>query len=164
MLSTAKLFSRKVFPVDTESVDTKTSFMSMVQILLSYNYLWFQQLINAITLYFNLHLKICYVSCSVVSDSFATPWTVACQAPLIHGILEARITSRQPVPSPGDLPDPGIEPKFPALQAYSLLSEPDGKPQNLLNRTFFSRLFVFFLSQMVICPFIYLNPSVLDGS
>ena len=92
MLSTAKLFSRKVFPVDTESVDTKTSFMSMVQILLSYNYLWFQQLINAITLYFNLHLKICYVSCSVVSDSFATPWTVACQAPLIHGILQARIT------------------------------------------------------------------------
>jgi len=36
--------------------------------------------------------------------------------------------SELPFPSPGDLPDPGIEPVSPALQADSLLSEPPGKP------------------------------------
>ena len=36
--------------------------------------------------------------------------------------------SKQPFPSLGDLPDPGIEPRSPALQADSLLSEPPGKP------------------------------------
>ena len=36
--------------------------------------------------------------------------------------------SRLPFPSPGDLPEPGIEPRSPALQADSLLSEPPGKP------------------------------------
>ena len=39
-----------------------------------------------------------------------------------HGILQARI------PSPGELPNPGIEPRSPALQADSLLAEPQGKP------------------------------------
>ena len=37
-----------------------------------------------------------------------------------------------PFPSPGDLPDPGIEPKSPTLQADALPSEPPGKPQNLV--------------------------------
>ena len=50
-------------------------------------------------------------------DSFATPWTVACQA-LLSIVF----------PSPGDLPDPGIEPESPALQPDSLPSEPPGKP------------------------------------
>ena len=39
-----------------------------------------------------------------------TPWTVACQAPLSMGILQARYWSGLPYPTPGDLPDPGIEP------------------------------------------------------
>ena len=38
--------------------------------------------------------------------------------------------SQLPLSPPGDLPDPGIEPKSPALQAGSLLSEPPRKPQN----------------------------------
>ena len=38
--------------------------------------------------------------------------------------------SGQLVPSPGDLPNPGIEPRAPTLQADSLLSEPPGKPKN----------------------------------
>ena len=38
------------------------------------------------------------------------------------------------IPSPGDLPDPGIEPGFPALQAESLLSEPPGKPKGDWNQ------------------------------
>ena len=46
----------------------------------------------------------------------------------VHGILQARILERVVIPSPGDLPDPGFEPRPPALQADSLLSEPPGKP------------------------------------
>ena len=42
----------------------------------------------------------------------------------VHGILQARIWSGLPFPSPGDLPNPGIEPKSPALKANSLPSEP----------------------------------------
>ena len=38
--------------------------------------------------------------------------------------------SGQPFPSPGDLPNPGIKPRSPALQAASLLAEPQGKPKN----------------------------------
>ena len=41
----------------------------------------------------------------------------------VHGILQARILEWLPFPSPGDLPDPGIEPRSPALQADSLTSE-----------------------------------------
>ena len=40
----------------------------------------------------------------------------------VHGILQARI-----LPSPGDFPDPGIDPKSPPLQVDSLLTEPPGK-------------------------------------
>ena len=47
----------------------------------------------------------------------------------IHGILQASILL--PCPSPEDLPEPGIEPGCPALQADSLPSEPPGKPQIL---------------------------------
>ena len=46
----------------------------------------------------------------------------------VHGILQARILSGLPFPSPGDFPDPGIKPGFPALQADSLPSESPGKP------------------------------------
>ena len=46
----------------------------------------------------------------------------------LHGILQARILERLPFPSPGDLPDPGIEPGSPELQAEALTSEPPGKP------------------------------------
>ena len=45
----------------------------------------------------------------------------------VHGILQARILEWVPFPSPGDLPDPGIEPRSPALEADALTSEPPGK-------------------------------------
>ena len=52
----------------------------------------------------------------------------------------------EPFPSPGDLPNPGIEPRSPALQAYSLPAEPPGKPKNtgvgslsLLQRNFLTQ-------------------------
>ena len=51
------------------------------------------------------------------------PWTVAHQAPLSMGFSRQEHWSRLPFPSPGDLPDPGIEPKSPALQADSLPTE-----------------------------------------
>ena len=59
---------------------------------------------------------------------FATPWTVAYQAPLSMGFSRQECWSRLPFPSPGDLPDPGIEPRSPTLLADALQSEPPGKP------------------------------------
>ena len=57
---------------------------------------------------------------------FATPWTVACQAPPSMGFSRQEYWSGLPFPSTGDLPNPGIEPRSPALQADSLPSEPPG--------------------------------------
>ena len=59
---------------------------------------------------------------------FATPWAVAYQALLSMGFSRQEYWSGLSFPSPGDRPDPGIEPGSPALQAYSILSEPPGKP------------------------------------
>ena len=53
----------------------------------------------------------------------ATPWTVAYQAPLSMGFSRQEYWSGLPFPSLGDLPDPGIKPGSPALQADSLLTE-----------------------------------------
>ena len=58
---------------------------------------------------------------------FVTPWTVACQAPLSMGFSRQEYWSGLPFPSPGDLPNSGIEPRSPALQADALFSEPPGK-------------------------------------
>ena len=58
---------------------------------------------------------------------FATPWTIAHQAPPSMGLSRQEYWSGLPFPSPGDLPDPGIEPRSPALQADALTSEPPGK-------------------------------------
>ena len=48
----------------------------------------------------------------------------------VHGILQARILEWVAFPFSGDLPNPGIEPRSPALQADSLPAEPQGKPKN----------------------------------
>ena len=58
---------------------------------------------------------------------FATPWTVAYHTPST-GFSRQENWSGLPFSSPGDLPDPGIEPRSPALQAEALPSEPPGKP------------------------------------
>ena len=57
-------------------------------------------------------------------------WTVAHQAPSSKGLSRQEYWSGLPCPLPGDLPNPGIEPRSPALQADSLLSEPPRKPKN----------------------------------
>ena len=53
---------------------------------------------------------VCVLSCVQL---FATPWTVACQAPLPMGFSRQEYWSGLPFPAPGDLPDPGIEPTSP---------------------------------------------------
>ena len=66
-----------------------------------------------------------------MSDSLrphATPWTVAYQAPPSMEFSRQEYWSGLPFPSPGDLPDPGMEPRSPTLQADALPSEPPGKP------------------------------------
>ena len=70
---------------------------------------------------------------SVVSDSFVTPWTVACQAPLSMGFSrQEEYWSGLPFPSPGDLPDPGTEPASPVLAGRFFTTEPPGKPKYLV--------------------------------
>jgi len=59
---------------------------------------------------------------------FVTLWTVVYQAPLSMAFSRQEYWSELPFPSPGDLPNPGIKPRSPALQADSLPSEPPGKP------------------------------------
>ena len=65
----------------------------------------------------------CYGLVAKSCLTLATPWTIACQVPLSMGISRQEYWSRLPFPSPGDLPHPGIERGFPALQANSLPTE-----------------------------------------
>ena len=64
---------------------------------------------------------------------FATPWTVAYQAPRSMGFSRQEYWNGLPFPSPGDLPNPGIKPRSSALQTDALPSEPLGKPRILHN-------------------------------
>ena len=83
-----------------------------------------------------IHMHACIISMvgwlvGLVAKScltLATPWTVARQAPLSMGFSRQAYWSGLPFPSPGDLPNPGIEPGPPALQADSLPTELQGKP------------------------------------
>ena len=59
---------------------------------------------------------------------FATPWTIAHQAPLSMGFSRQEYRSGLPFPSPRDLPNPGIKPGSPTLWVELLPSEPPGNP------------------------------------
>ena len=74
-------------------------------------------------------MVVCTCVLSLVQFS-ATLWTIACQAPLPMGFPKQEYWSGLPFPSPGDLPDTGIEPGSPTLQADALPSEPLGKPKD----------------------------------
>ena len=76
----------------------------------------------------NLRLPISKVKLLSCVRFFATPWTVAYQAPPSMGFSRQEYWNGLPFPSPGALPDPGIEPGSPALQADALPSEPPAKP------------------------------------
>ena len=71
---------------------------------------------------------------------FAIPWTVVYQASLSMGFSRQEYCSGLPFPSPGDLPDPGIEPRSPALQADALPSETSGKPNGNSERLYLGGL------------------------
>ena len=78
------------------------------------------------------------LSCSVVSYSFVTPWTMARQAPLSVGFPRQEYWSGLPLPNPGDLPNPGIEPMSlasPAFVGRFFTTAPPGKP-HMIWRTF----------------------------
>ena len=79
---------------------------------------------------------------------FATPWTVAYQAPLSVGFSGQEYWSGLPFPSPGDLPNPGIKPRSPALWPDALPSEPPGKTMKQ-NEMFFWNALVFSMIQWV---------------
>ena len=61
-------------------------------------------------------------------SDFATPWTVAHQAPLSMGFPRQEYWSGLPFPPPGNLPNPGIEPVSLALAGRFFTTEPPGKP------------------------------------
>ena len=72
-----------------------------------------------------MHVHACVLS---HVQLFATPWTVAHQAPLSMGFLRQKYWSVLPFPSSEDLPNPGIKPGSPALSADALPSEPPESP------------------------------------
>ena len=63
-----------------------------------------------------------------MSDSFVTPWTIACQALLSMGFPRQKYWNGLPFPSAGDLSSPGIEPTSPALAGGYSTTQPPGKP------------------------------------
>ena len=85
-------------------------------------------------------------SCSVMSDSFANPWTVSCQAPLAMGFSRQEYWSGLPFPPPGDLPDLGLALMFLTLVGRSLTTEPPGEPK--YSRCLLLNYFVYY---MVVC-------------
>ena len=62
-----------------------------------------------------------YISVAQLYLTVSTPWTIACQAPLSMDFSRQEYWSGLPCSSPGDLPDPGIKPWSPALQADSTI-------------------------------------------
>ena len=71
--------------------------------------------------------------------TLVTLWTIDYQAPLSMGLVRQEYWSRLPFPSPG-IPDPGIRPRSPALQADSLLTEPPGKSHRGVTYKFIRQL------------------------
>ena len=100
--------------------------------------------------YILLHICVCVCVCVCKFLSyvqlFATLWIVAWQAPLSMVFSRQEHQSGSPFPSPGDLPNPGIELGSPTLQADSLLSEPPGKPAYILHIHFILLYIIYILN------------------
>ena len=81
-------------------------------------------------IYICIHTHVCLCVCTQSLSCiwlFASPWTVACQAPLSMEFSRKEYWSGLPFPPPGDLPDLGIEPSSPALAGRFFTTEPPGK-------------------------------------
>ena len=74
--------------------------------------------------------EMCVCSVPQMCWLFAAPWTAAHQAPPSTEFSRPEYWSRYPFPSPGDIPNPETEPRFPTLQVNSLPAEPQEKPKN----------------------------------
>ena len=89
-----------------------------------------------------VHVYVSYTSVKVkvlatqLCPTLCDPTDCSCQVPLSMEFSRQEYWSGLPFPSPGDLPDPGREARSPALQAYSLLSEPPGNPHLILKYEF----------------------------
>ena len=77
------------------------------------------------------YLLVRVLSCSVMSDSLRPPWTPH-QAPLSVKLFRQEYWTRLPFPSPGNLPNQGIEPVSPALADRFFTTAPPGKPKCFL--------------------------------
>ena len=77
-------------------------------------------------------LPVCGGLITKLCPTLETPWTIARQAPLSIGFFRQESCSGLPFPSLGDLPNPGIKPETPALQADSLLTELPGSHDKVL--------------------------------
>ena len=101
---------------------TELNWTELIAVFYTSDNFWCMWAIKFTSIYF--FLLNCQVKVKVKSLShaqlFATAWTVACQAPLSMGFSRKEYWSGLPFPSPGDLPNPGIEPRSPALQADAL--------------------------------------------
>ena len=114
--------------------------------------------------YFTVDLQSCLIIISTVKVKslrcvrfFAIPQTVNYQAPQSMGFSRQEFWGRLSFPSPGDLPNPGIEPWSPALQADALPSEPPGKlSYNLYNKV--TQLYVCVCMSVCVCTFSYSFP------
>ena len=93
---------------------------------------------------------------SVVSDYFATPWTVTCQDPLSMGLPRQKYWSELPFPSPGDLPDPGIEPASLALESIFFTTEPPGNNLSIAFLLSISFCFMYFKALFLVTSFLSL--------
>ena len=95
---------------------------------------------------------------------FATPWTVAYQTPLSMEFSRQEYWSGLPFPSPRDLPNPGIEPGSPALQADALTSEPPGKPWLLLLYYIISTLLFSWVSPVILKMPLFIFQDLIQGN
>ena len=84
---------------------------------------------NLVYIYICVYVCVCEYGGLVAKlcPTLVAPWTVAFQAPLSVGFCRQDYWSGLPFPSPGDLPNPGIEPGSPESQADSLATELQGK-------------------------------------
>ena len=90
----------------------------------------------------------CCFSRLVMSDSFATPWTIAHQASLSMGFPKQEYWNGLPFPSPWALPDPGTEPTSLALAGGFFTTEPPGKPLHKV---------AFLCTLQKLCPSLVMN-------
>ena len=82
----------------------------------------------AIMCYYKILSRIVVAKLPSHVQLFATLWTVVCQTPLSMEFPRQEYCSGLPLPSPGDLPNPGIKPLSPALAGGFFTAEPPGKP------------------------------------